>query len=207
MTLNPRNDIYNTMTKPALNDNFSLPQDLLENQESHPEGSQEPPSVQDLTTTRPKVDPTTPNRWPPQLVFDLALGLDCEQDTLESRYDLSPQDIEKLFTLPHFRQEVALMTRELNEKNTIFKTKAKVQAEDCLDDMYNLMKDRDTPASTKLAIFQALAKYGELEPKQEKGGSLIPALQPGQSARMIVEWFGGATDYSPVAKKEVEVNP
>ena len=32
------------------------------------------------------------------------------------------------------------------------------------------------------------------------------ALQPGQSARMVVEWFGGTEDYSPVAKKEIEVN-
>jgi hypothetical protein len=184
------------MTDPTLNDNFSIPHDLTLC-ETPPEGSQEPPSVQD----------TRPNRWPPQLIFDLALGLDCEIDVLGQRYDITPQDLEKLYTLPHFRQEVALMTRELNEKNTIFKTKAKVQAEDCLDDMYGLMKDADTPASTKLAIFQTLAKFGELEPKKEVVNPLNPNLAPGQSMRMVVEWSGGTEDYSPVAVKEIDVTP
>jgi hypothetical protein len=195
------------MTDPTLNDNFSIPPDLTLC-ETPPEGSQEPPSVQDLTAQRPKIFPATPNRWPPQLIFDLALGLDCEDETLLQRYELTPQDLAALYALPHFRQEVALMTRELNEKNTIFKTKAKVQAEDCLDDMYDLMKSDDTAASTKLAIFQTLAKFGELEPKKDVVNPLNPSgLQPGQSMRMVVEWSGGTEDYSPVANKEIDVTP
>jgi hypothetical protein len=193
------------MTDPSLNDNFILPPDLTDC-EPTPEGSQEPPSVQDLTTVRPRIAETSPNRWPPQLVFDLALGLDCDEDTLFQRYDLTQQELDKLYTLPLFRQEVALMTRELREKNTIFKVKAKTQAEEYLKDMHELMGNEDTPASTKLSIFQTLAKYGELEPKKDQPG-LLPALQPGQNMRMIVEWSGGTTDYSPVANKEIEINP
>jgi hypothetical protein len=196
------------MTDPTLNDNFILPPDLTDC-EPPPEGSQEPPSVQDLTRTRPRITEPSPNRWPPQLVFDLALGLDCDEDTLTQRYAITPQDLETLFTLPLFRQEVALMTRELREKNTIFKVKAKTQAEEYLKDMHDLMADGDTPASTKLSIFQTLAKYGELEPDKTNQGLLSGQnLQPGQSMRMIVEWSGGTTDYSPVAQpKEIDVTP
>ena len=200
------------MTEPTLNDNFSIPPDLTELCEPHPEDPQGSPSVQNVRNVQELVPRSTkkatPNKWPPQLIFDLALGLDCEEETLQERYNLTPADLASLYALPHFRQEVALMTRELNEKNTIFKTKAKVQAEDCLDDMYNLMKDMDTPAGTKLAIFQTLAKFGELEPKKEVTGPLgAGTLAPGQSMRMVVEWSGGTEDYSPVANKEIDITP
>lgn len=109
--------------------------------------------------------PVSPNRWPPQLVFDLALGLD-DNATIEQRYNLTQEQLQRLFALPLFRQEVALLMRELREKNTIFRNKAKVQAETYLETLDELMYDAGTPASTKLAIFQTLAKYGDLEPKE-----------------------------------------
>jgi len=145
--------------------------------------------------------PSLPNRWPPQLVFDLALGLDGYEE-LEARYALNKHQLDRLFELPTFRQEVALLTRELRDSNEIFKNKAKVQAEAYLDDMHELMKDRNTPASTKLSIFQTLTKLGSLEPKEEPA---TPAamFQPaaGQAMRMVVEWIGGPKDHSPIAAK------
>ena len=151
------------------------------------------------------VAPSTPNKWPPQLVFDLALGLD-DYTTLEARYNLTSAQIEQLFDLPHFRQEVALLTKELRNTNEIFKNKAKVQAETYLENMDHLMHDSETPASTKLAIFQTLTKLASLEPAPPKApisnqSQLIPE---GSSGRMIVEWIGGPKDHSPVAIEELK---
>jgi hypothetical protein len=101
--------------------------------------------------------------WPPQLVFDLALGLEGYEE-IELRHGISKDDLEKLYNHTVFRREVANLTRELRESNKIFRAKAKTQAEFHLETMNDLMSAPETPASTKLAIFQTLAKYGELEP-------------------------------------------
>ena len=156
----------------------------------------------------PSPSPIPPcNRWSPQLIFDLALGLD-DYETIGSRYGITAEYLERLYELPVFRQEVALLTRELREKNEIFKHKSKVLAETYLDEMAALMLDRETAAGTKLSIFQTLAKYGELEPK-EKPQTYGPNLNPGQAMRMVVEWVGGPKDHSPLVAqnaKMVELN-
>lgn len=111
--------------------------------------------------------PPPPNRWPPQLVFDLALGLDG-YEAIEARYSLTREQLDRLYALPLFRQEVALLKRELANNNSIFKHKAKIQAESYLTEMDALMQEPSTPASTKLEIFKTMAKYGDLEPKEAK---------------------------------------
>jgi len=153
----------------------------------------------DLALPPAPVSPPSPNRWPPQLIFDLALGLDGYEE-IEARYNLAPTQLERLFTLPGFRQEVAVLTRELRSNNTIFTHKAKIQAETYLDTMNDLMNDPTTPASTKLSIFQTLTKLGNLEPKEAKSDAL-QAGQGQQAMRMVVEWVGGPQDHSPLAKQ------
>lgn len=149
------------------------------------------------------IAPTFPSKWSPKLVFDLALGLDG-YDTLYERYDLNKETLDYLFEQPIFRKEVATLTRELREKNTIFRAKAKTQAEMYLEDIHTLMGDADTPASTKLSIFQTLTKLGELEPELKKPAPATnPLLNPGQAVRMVVEWVGGPKDMSPVSNQEL----
>ena len=175
-----------TDTAHDLNDIFDIPAELIE----LPELS--PPT------------PVLPNRWPPQLVFDLALGLEDNYEVLATRYDLTPQTIERLFTLPKFRQEVASLSVELRESNAQFKYKAKAQAETYLNDMDDLMNDRETPPSIKLAIFQAMTKLGDLEPKPEPQQLQNGLIPQGSSGRMIVEWVGGPQDHSPISEVNEE---
>lgn len=150
--------------------------------------------------------PATPNRWPPQLVFDLALGLD-DYPTLENRFNLDSGDLDRLFALAPFRAEVANLTRELHENNSIFKYKAKAQAETYLEELDHLMGLPDTAPSVKLSIFQTLAKYGELEPLPPKAEAQTAALAPGQAMRMVVEWVGGPKDMSPVSNASAQDPP
>ena len=121
-----------------------------------------------------------PNSWPPKLVFDLALGLDNPEE-IACRYDITTEQLDRLFEFPKFRQDVASLTRELRENNTIFLNKAKVQAETYLEDMHLLMQSADTSPRDKIEIFKTLTKLADLEPKQER----LTAEETG-SAKVII---------------------
>ena len=125
----------------------------------------------------------TSNRWPPQLVFDLALGLE-DTETLLIRHSLSQAQLDRLYTLPPFQKELASLAKELHDNNTIFKSKAKVQADSYLQVMDDLMHAKETPAGTKLSIFQTLVKLAELEPEKRTEN------QGNTQMRLIVEWVG-----------------
>lgn len=112
-------------------------------------------------------DNHTPNRWPPNLIMDLALGLAGTEAILD-RFDLTESALEQLYSLPEFRKEVGLMTRELHEDGVTYGKKCALMAESHLDTMDQLLSNVDTPASVRLSIFQAMAKYGKLEPVIEK---------------------------------------
>lgn len=107
------------------------------------------------------------NQWPPALIIDLALELDCTEDIL-TRYSLVQSDLDKLYRTPAFRRDVGMMQRELRENGVTFSRKAALQAENYLDNMDTLMFTSETPASTKLEIFKTMTKLGKLEPKEDK---------------------------------------
>lgn len=107
-----------------------------------------------------------PNQWPPQLVFDLALALD-PQEAILLRHGVTEFQLACLYENPSFRRELAQVTHELRENNTLFKQKAKVQAETYLEIMDGIMHDDDTPAGVKLSVFQTLVKLAELEPEKK----------------------------------------
>ena len=148
--------------------------------------------------------PLNLRRWPPQLVFDLALALDPVESIL-LRHDLTHRELELLYENPSFQKELAKLTHELRESNTLFKHKAKAQAETYLETMDHLMSDMETPASTKLAIFQTLTKLAELEPAPKK-----PEMPSGGGiTRMIVEWTANAAptqDYAQSLNQAAEID-
>ena len=110
---------------------------------------------------------TGPNPWPPQLIMDLALNIDLEETVLE-RHGLTPIDLEKLYTIPQFRREIAFLMRELRDTGVTFSRKAATQAEEYLSIMDDVMRSADTPASTRLAIFSKVTTLGKLDPVIEK---------------------------------------
>jgi len=117
-----------------------------------------------------------PNPWPPRLVLDLAMGLD-DVETILTRYDVPVSLYHTLLQNPHFRRELVVATKELQENGVTFKRKAALQAEMYLEDMDNVMRDDRTPPSVKKDIFIHMAKLGELEPeKKGEGANSGPAF-------------------------------
>lgn len=106
--------------------------------------------------------------WPPNLIFDLALGLQSTQEIL-TYHNISAEVYEHYLSVPAFRRELAEMIRLNQEQGISFSRRAAAMAEDCLPDMYNIAKDRLCPATTRVAVFRDLTRLGQLEPKQKDG--------------------------------------
>lgn len=107
------------------------------------------------------------NRWHPQLIMDLALGLD-DTEAIRVRHGLTEQDLETLYTIPSFKRDIAVLMRELNESGVTFSRKAALQAESYLSTIDAIMLNPNTPAATRVDIFKTVTKFGKLEPKEEK---------------------------------------
>lgn len=154
------------MTTSALNNDFEVGDDLFTLQEdAFPPSLSVPQFLEQGSETLPAQN--SPNRWPPQLIIDVALGVD-DQETILMRYGLTEANLARLYEIPSFRREVGLMAREMRENGVSFCRKAATQAEEYLAPVHHLMYCPETPASTKLDIFKTMAKYGKLEPVPEK---------------------------------------
>lgn len=125
--------------------------------------------TQDLSRQLSNLSP-----WPPRLPFDLALGIDGI-DILSQRYDLTRSEIEAFSLVPSFRMEVDKHLREIRENGVSFKEKAKVQAEEYLMKLHDIVVDPDAPASVRLDGIKSVVKWAGYEPKETKEGQ---AQQP-----------------------------
>lgn len=112
--------------------------------------------------------------WSSKLLFDLALGID-DLETILTRHALPVAAYSALCENPHFRRDLVVLTKELQESGVSFKRKAALQAEMYLEDMDNLMREAATPPSVKKDIFIHMAKLGELEPEKKTEGSSVGA--------------------------------
>lgn len=113
--------------------------------------------------------------WPAGLTFDLALGVDATQTVLE-RYEITAADYERLMEIPTFRRELAAEMKRNQDEGISFTRKAAAMAEECLPDMYAIVKNPLIPASTRADVWKAAAKLGNLEPK-DKGAALTNVPQ------------------------------
>jgi hypothetical protein len=108
----------------------------------------------------------TPARWDAKLVFDLALEID-DLPTILERYGLEEADITRLLRVPAFRRELAGMVRDIRENGVSFTSKARLQAEDYLQIVDEMVYAPDTPASVKTDLIKTTAKWAGFG--QEKG--------------------------------------
>lgn len=124
----------------------------------------------------PSYNPNSSTPWPPALVFDLALGLDPTLSILE-RHGVTTDQYEKLLQHPLFRKEIASQVRLNQENGLTFQRRAQAIAEECLPDMYTLIKDPTVAASTRADVFKYVTKVGNLEPKDKTGGAGTNGMQ------------------------------
>ena len=111
--------------------------------------------------------PSSPNRWDPRLIVDLALAIDALPDIL-SRYQVTEKEYEVLSTVPAFRQELALVIRDIRENGLGFVAKAKVQAEAYLGVVDAMVYDQTVAPSTRLDAIKSVVTWGRLLPKEDK---------------------------------------
>jgi len=111
------------------------------------------------------------NPWDPRLILDLALAIEDTEPILE-RYDLSESEYQALMRTPSFRRDLALTMREVRENGLSFKHKARVQAESYLEVLDQLVYSPATPASTRLDGIKQAVTWGDLSPKEGKGGDV-----------------------------------
>jgi hypothetical protein len=110
--------------------------------------------------------PKTPAPWPNRLSFDVAMGTYDEKQLCDA-YEITIEDFDRLRCYPPFRREVVEHKQNIKETGVTFKTKAKMQAEEYLDNLDALILGIDTPPSVKLAAIQSVVKWAGLEPKPE----------------------------------------
>jgi len=124
----------------------------------------------------PAEHPPNVNPWDPRLILDLALAIEDTTPILE-RYSLSEDDYSSLMRTPSFRRDLALTMREVRENGLSFKHKARVQAESYLEVLDQLVYSPATPASTRLDGIKQAVTWGDLSPKEGKGGDVQNAQQ------------------------------
>jgi hypothetical protein len=113
-----------------------------------------------------KTAPCVAIDWPPKLAMDLALG-DTHDHVIEV-YGLTADQLDSILHNPAFRREVAKHEREIRENGVSFKQKARVQAEEYLIEIHNLINDPLVPPSVKLDAIKSVTKWAGLEPAPEK---------------------------------------
>ncbi len=99
-----------------------------------------------------------------RLCFELALALDDLPKILE-RYNVTPEQFEKLKKNPTFMQRVVDYRAEIKAKGLSFREKAKIMAEELLVTAYDLIHHPSTPAPVKADLIKYVTKAADLEPK------------------------------------------
>ena len=118
-----------------------------------------------------KLNNQTP--WPAKLPFDLALGLES-QDDLCLKHSVDPLDFDRWTYSEAFRRAVAVATREIKEQGITFKRLCSSIAEDFLPELDNALHSAHIAFGTKLDAFKTITKLAGLEVQSDKdktGGS------------------------------------
>lgn len=149
-------------------------------------------------------------RWTNRLAFDIALRLEGsgeEVDEILERHSIQAQDLLSFNKDPIFLKKVEGYRDEIRDKGILFKTKARLQAEELLTTSWLLIHNPDVSAAVKADLIKSTVKWAGLEPKNEPvdsgaaGGVRIMINLGGQelgSARLI------DVDASTPADSEIE---
>lgn len=112
--------------------------------------------------------PNVHTQIPGELVVAVAQGLE-EPVEIASRLGIPPKKWEKIEQYPPFQAAVAAKRAELAKSGWVFRTKAAMQAEMLMDQVFVKAMSNETSLGMKLETLKYLTKAGNLEPKEEKG--------------------------------------
>lgn len=103
-----------------------------------------------------------PISWSPKMAFDLAMGDEDPNDVM-GRYDLSLAEYQRILSHPAFRMEVNGHMKDVREKGVTFKAKARIQAEEYLRVVDDMITDPEVGNTTKLDAIKSVVKWAELD--------------------------------------------
>lgn len=109
-------------------------------------------------------------KWSNRLAFDIALRLEGsgeEVDEILERHHIQTQDLLTFNKDPVFLKKVETYRDEIHEKGILFKTKARMQAEELLTTSWCLIHNPDVSAAVKADLIKSTVKWAGLEPKNE----------------------------------------
>lgn len=104
---------------------------------------------------------------PPELVADLALGLESPTD-IAQRHGISSSDFMALQTQPWFQDAIIRKRQQLADAGQVFREKARLMHEDLARDVYMAAKANILKPSETLDLLKHLAEIGDLKPKQQQ---------------------------------------
>jgi hypothetical protein len=105
--------------------------------------------------------------WNPRMVFDVALGVE-DEDTIRERYLLSEPEFARIVQQPAFRQELQIHTKTLRESGVTFAVKAKLIAEETLEDIFGLITNTHVAAKDRITAWTKVAEFAGLTPQVSK---------------------------------------
>lgn len=101
----------------------------------------------------------------PMLPVELVLGEFKRKDIFEA-YNITPDKWEELRHNPVFVRAVKDAKEQLSKEGASFRLKAKLQAEQLLATSWQLIHEKETPASVKADLIKHTMKVAGLEPKE-----------------------------------------
>jgi hypothetical protein len=110
----------------------------------------------------------SPGMWPPRLSFDVALGIE-DEETIRNRYGYTEKEFSHILVQPTFRTELATHYSVLRETGATFAVKAKLIAEEKLEDMYRIISNVAVDPKVRMETWKAVTKAAGLEERTDKG--------------------------------------
>ena len=110
----------------------------------------------------------SPGMWPPRLSFDVALGIE-DEETIRGRYGYTEKEFNNILAQPTFRTELATHYSVLRETGATFAVKAKLIAEEKLEDMYQIISNPGIDPKVRMETWKAVTKAAGLESTPDKG--------------------------------------
>ncbi len=114
------------------------------------------------------------DRIDPRVIQDLALSDEDEVQVFQ-RYGFTEDEARRLAADPIIKTEVQTLVTELRRAGTTAKVKARLAAESLIGDIYRKAKAA-TVLGDMLDAFKALAKVGDLEPRNDGNGKLTGTI-------------------------------
>jgi hypothetical protein len=105
--------------------------------------------------------------WSPRMAFDIAMG--DNDESVRQRYNLDYEVYERILAHPAFRKEVDTLVREVREKGVTFKAKARIQAEEYLEVVNDMVADPAVANTLKLDAIKSVVKWAEYDAPSANG--------------------------------------